>query len=221
MAAFAGPGPGTVSRRNSSAAGYHGRRALPCAFTTAPSRPRRWPPPAWPIMPPIWKTRSRRLDDAAHPGRPFDGRPAGADAGGAHARSRAAVLLAPSAPWGVPPSTLFEIGAAQAMMLQRRLLEHGAGAQSRHRRRPFAGPLSQGTARRSVRPLVPESGRATFEILHWGLDMNRASEVDAARCTCPLAVSDRQRRPHQSARHGGAHRGALQGPRAPTKCCPA
>ena len=30
----------------------------------------------------------------------------------------ALILLAPSAPWGVPPTTLFEIGAAQAMHLQ-------------------------------------------------------------------------------------------------------
>jgi non-heme chloroperoxidase len=30
---------------------------------------------------------------------------------------RALILLAPSAPWGVPPSTLFEISSAQAMLL--------------------------------------------------------------------------------------------------------
>ncbi|HEX4636380.1 MAG TPA: alpha/beta fold hydrolase [Rhizomicrobium sp.] len=30
----------------------------------------------------------------------------------------ALILLAPSAPWGVPPTTLFEIGAAQAMHLR-------------------------------------------------------------------------------------------------------
>ena len=29
----------------------------------------------------------------------------------------ALILLAPSAPWGVPPTTLFEIGAAQSMPL--------------------------------------------------------------------------------------------------------
>jgi pimeloyl-ACP methyl ester carboxylesterase len=34
--------------------------------------------------------------------------------------------------------------------------------------------------------LVPESGRATFEIMNWGLDMNRASEVDADAVTAPL-----------------------------------
>jgi pimeloyl-ACP methyl ester carboxylesterase len=34
--------------------------------------------------------------------------------------------------------------------------------------------------------LVPESGRATFEIMSWGLDVNRASEVDADAVTAPL-----------------------------------
>ena len=34
---------------------------------------------------------------------------------------------------------------------------------------------------------VPESGRATFETMHWGLDMRRAAEVDTAKI-CPLLV---------------------------------
>jgi len=33
---------------------------------------------------------------------------------------------------------------------------------------------------------VPESGRATFEIMNWGLDVNRASEVEADQVTAPL-----------------------------------
>ena len=33
---------------------------------------------------------------------------------------------------------------------------------------------------------VPESGCATFELLHWALDMRRASEVDARKVICPL-----------------------------------
>ena len=33
---------------------------------------------------------------------------------------------------------------------------------------------------------VPESGRATFEIMNWGLDINRASEVEAELVTAPL-----------------------------------
>jgi pimeloyl-ACP methyl ester carboxylesterase len=33
---------------------------------------------------------------------------------------------------------------------------------------------------------VPESGRVAFEILHWGLDMARTSEVNVAKVSCPL-----------------------------------
>jgi pimeloyl-ACP methyl ester carboxylesterase len=33
---------------------------------------------------------------------------------------------------------------------------------------------------------VPESGRATFEIMNWGLDINRASEVEPEWVTAPL-----------------------------------
>ena len=33
---------------------------------------------------------------------------------------------------------------------------------------------------------VPESGRATFEIMNWGLDFNHASAVDADAVTAPL-----------------------------------
>jgi pimeloyl-ACP methyl ester carboxylesterase len=33
---------------------------------------------------------------------------------------------------------------------------------------------------------VPESGRATFEIMNWGLDFRQASAVDADAVTAPL-----------------------------------
>jgi len=33
---------------------------------------------------------------------------------------------------------------------------------------------------------VPESGLATFEILHWGMDMRRATHVDARKTHCPV-----------------------------------
>jgi len=100
----------------------------------------------------------------------------------------ALVLLAPSAPWGVPPTTLFEIGAAQAMHLHpgywNKVLEpsrdialaHSLDKLPRHMRDAvFAG-------------FCAESGRATFEIMNWGLDMTRASEVDASAVTCPVLL---------------------------------
>jgi len=98
----------------------------------------------------------------------------------------ALILLAPSAPWGTPPTTLFEIGAAQALHLHpgywNMVLEpsrdvalaHSLDKLPRHMRDEVFGRF------------VPESGRATFEIMNWGLDLNRASEVQADHVTAPL-----------------------------------
>jgi pimeloyl-ACP methyl ester carboxylesterase len=98
----------------------------------------------------------------------------------------AAILLAPTAPWGVPPSTLFEIGTAQTLMLRvgfwSMILEPDLNVVAAHSLDRF--PEAQ---RKSVfDKFCPESGRAIFEALHWGLDMRRASEVDIRKVTCPL-----------------------------------
>jgi non-heme chloroperoxidase len=101
-------------------------------------------------------------------------------------KAHAVILLAPSAPWGVPPSTLFEIASAQTMLLNVGFWdtvlapdEHIAGGHFLDRM-----PDRDKVAAR----LVPESGRAIFEIMHWGLDMRRAGEVDDRKLTCPLLV---------------------------------
>jgi non-heme chloroperoxidase len=96
------------------------------------------------------------------------------------------VLLAPSAPWGVPPSTLFEIGAAQAMLLNtgfwNRILEPNRDAAMVS----SLGLLPRGERDAVFTRLVPESGRAMFEVMHWGMDMSRGSEVDSDAVQCPL-----------------------------------
>jgi pimeloyl-ACP methyl ester carboxylesterase len=102
--------------------------------------------------------------------------------------ARALVLLAPSAPWGVPPSTLFEIGAAQALNLS-----PGYWNQVLEPSRDVALAHSIDKLPREMRDEVfarftGESGRATFEIMNWGLDMRRASEVDHAKVDCPLLL---------------------------------
>jgi len=102
--------------------------------------------------------------------------------------ARALVLLAPSAPWGVPPSTLFEIGAAQALNLNpgywNQVLEPSRDVALAH----SIDKLPRETRDAVFARFTCESGRATFEILNWGLDMNRASEVDHAKITCPVLL---------------------------------
>ena len=104
----------------------------------------------------------------------------------ARRKGAALVLLAPSAPRGIPPTTLFEISAAQSLHLHpgywNMVLEpnrdvalaHSLDRLPRHMRDDVFGRF------------LPESGRATFEIMNWGLDLNRASEVDADAVTGPL-----------------------------------
>jgi pimeloyl-ACP methyl ester carboxylesterase len=99
---------------------------------------------------------------------------------------RALVLLAPSAPWGVPPTTLFEIGAAQSLHMQ-----PGYWNQVLEPNRDVALAHSLDRLPKNMRDevydrFVPESGRATFEIMNWGLDLNHASDVKAAAVQCPM-----------------------------------
>lgn len=100
----------------------------------------------------------------------------------------ALVLLAPSAPWGVPPSTLFEIASAQSMLLNvgfwNSILKPDEHIAGRHSLDQLAGSERGAVMAR----FVPESGRAVFEIMHWGLDMGRASEVDVRKVACPVLV---------------------------------
>lgn len=104
----------------------------------------------------------------------------------ARANIAGAVLLAPSSPWGVPPSTLFEIGAAHGLMLRvgfwATILEPNFAVAAAHSLDRFPKAEREEVFAR----FMPESGRATFEILHWALDMRRASEVDARKVACPL-----------------------------------
>ena len=96
------------------------------------------------------------------------------------------VLLAPSAPWGIPPTTLFEIGAAHAMHLQPGYWNQVLEPQRDVALMNFLDKLPRNQRDEVFGRFVRESGRATFEILNWGLDMNRASEVDAAKVACPV-----------------------------------
>ena len=104
----------------------------------------------------------------------------------ARAAVRACVLLAPSAPWGVLPSTPFEFMSAQAMLW--------AGDFWNHRLKPTQwiadahalDHVPEDERRAISARMVSESGLATFEILYWAFDTKRASAVDPRDVACPL-----------------------------------
>jgi pimeloyl-ACP methyl ester carboxylesterase len=100
----------------------------------------------------------------------------------------AVVLLAPSAPWGVPPSTLFEIASAQTMLLNVGFWNSALAPADHILSRHGLDRLDEEARGNVMAKLVPESGRAVFEVMHWGLDMRRASEVDKSKVTCPLLI---------------------------------
>jgi pimeloyl-ACP methyl ester carboxylesterase len=102
---------------------------------------------------------------------------------------RALILLAPSAPWGVPPSTLFEISSAQAMLLNVGFWNSSLEAEDHIVGRHGLDRLAPATRDAVLARLGPESGRAIFEVMHWGLDMSRAGEVDADKIACPLLLA--------------------------------
>jgi pimeloyl-ACP methyl ester carboxylesterase len=105
----------------------------------------------------------------------------------ARGKARACVLLAPSPPWGVWPTTLFEVASAQTLLFSggdyRGTLIHPsykiAEAHSLDR-------LDRATRSAVYSRFVPESGQATFEIMNWSFDPRRASYVRARDVSCPL-----------------------------------
>ncbi|HEX3811029.1 MAG TPA: alpha/beta hydrolase [Rhizomicrobium sp.] len=99
---------------------------------------------------------------------------------------RATILLAPSPPWGVLPSTPFEIASAQALYMAGSFWskplkpsEWIAGANALDR-------VPEPERARIFERFVPESGLATFEIMHWALDLKGATQFDPRSVTCPI-----------------------------------
>jgi non-heme chloroperoxidase len=101
-------------------------------------------------------------------------------------RAAALVLLAPSAPWGILPGSVSEIGAAYQLLHQgdywnRILLPD----------RNIAAAVALDRVRPDVREAAlelmrPESGLAVFQTIHWGMDVAMASAVDHRKVTCPV-----------------------------------
>ncbi len=106
----------------------------------------------------------------------------------ARGHGRALVLLAPSPPWGVLPSTTFEVLAAQGLFFlgggtfweQPLWPNYHITAEHALDRLP---PRVQASV---FARFGPESGRAMFETLHWPTDPMRTSTVHARDVRCPV-----------------------------------
>ena len=100
---------------------------------------------------------------------------------------RSLILLAPSAPWGVLPSHWNEVASAFGLYMvnghyweQALIPTYEIAAD--HTLRGLSEPERRG----AFAQMVPESGRAVFEALHWWLDISRATEVPARSLNCPI-----------------------------------
>lgn len=96
------------------------------------------------------------------------------------------VLLAPSAPWGVLPTTLDEHGGALGLALLGDFWRRPVHPDYAVARQVSLDRLDSAHARRLFARFVPESGRAVRETLHWWLDPTAATAAPAYRISAPV-----------------------------------
>nr|AQQ75082.1 hypothetical protein [uncultured bacterium] len=98
----------------------------------------------------------------------------------------ALVLLAPSAPWGVPPTTLDEHGNHFGLSLLGDYWRRPVPPDYRVARSTTLDRLSHDDARRAFARFVPESGRAIREAVQWWTDTSMASQAPVYRINAPV-----------------------------------
>ncbi|MBS0385763.1 MAG: alpha/beta fold hydrolase [Proteobacteria bacterium] len=96
------------------------------------------------------------------------------------------VLLAPSAPWGVPPTTLDEHSNQFGLSLLGDYWRRPVPPDYRVARATTLDRLSQDDARRAFANFVPESGRAIRETLQWWLDASMAAQAPVYAIGAPV-----------------------------------
>ena len=96
------------------------------------------------------------------------------------------VLLAPSAPWGVPPTTLDEHGNHFGLSLLGDYWRRPMPPDYRVARANTLDRLPREDARRAFARFVPESGRAIREAMQWWLDHSMASQAPVYRIAAPV-----------------------------------
>lgn len=102
------------------------------------------------------------------------------------ARVRALVLLAPSPPWGMFCSTGLEFMSAQALYFEGAFWRKAIAPQRQIAAKTALEFVPDAERARVLDQLVPESGQAMFEVLHWMLDLHRASHVNARAIAGPI-----------------------------------
>jgi non-heme chloroperoxidase len=106
---------------------------------------------------------------------------------GARGCAAALALLAPSPPWGVLPTSPFELASAIGLFHHAgptwgRAIEPDFGLAAAH----ALDRLDAAAQRAAFAQFVPESGRALAEMMAWGLDPARAAQVHARDVTVPV-----------------------------------
>lgn len=100
--------------------------------------------------------------------------------------ARAAILLAPAAPWGIPPTSLDEIAAITGLMSVGAFWTMALDPVFEVAAANSMDKLADDHRRAVFDKLGAESGKVLFQSMLWHLDLDRTTAVDAARVTCPL-----------------------------------
>lgn len=104
----------------------------------------------------------------------------------AQGRAKALVLLAPSAPWGVLPGHWNEFASGFGLYLNGQYWEQPLVPTFEVAADLTLNRLPPDERRKAFEQMVPESGRAMFEIFQWWLDFSRATDVAPHSVTCPV-----------------------------------
>jgi pimeloyl-ACP methyl ester carboxylesterase len=98
----------------------------------------------------------------------------------------ALALLAPSAPWGVPATTIEETGNAFGVAMLGQYWRRPISPDYSIARQTTLDRLSREEARRTFAHFTPESGRAIMEVVHWWADASMAAAAPVNQIKAPL-----------------------------------
>jgi pimeloyl-ACP methyl ester carboxylesterase len=98
----------------------------------------------------------------------------------------ALVLIAPSAPWGVLPTTLEETSGSLGLAMLGDYWRRTVAPDYSVARHMTLDRLDGASARRTFARFVPESGRAVMEVMQWWIDPTAATAAPAYRINAPI-----------------------------------